>query len=120
MLAAARARGAAVPGVPLADTVKRIDGSGRVLETLERAALRAIQTPQAFRGDLLRRAHAEVRDETRDGAPDDAVLVERLGAAVEVVPGEAENLKVTTPADLAIVRALLAERRGERPAGRGG
>lgn len=106
VLEAARAHGAAVPGVPLVDTVKRVDEEGRVIETLERAALRAVQTPQAFRGALLRRAHAEASAD----ATDDAALVEHLGAAVVVVAGEPANVKVTMPADLALLRALLAER----------
>ncbi len=116
VLSAARAHGAAVPGLPVADTVKRVgigtertpgaDDIEHVIETVERTALRAIQTPQAFRGDLLRRAHAEVRED----ATDDAGMVERLGLPVVVVSGDAMNVKVTTPADLAVARVLLAHR----------
>ncbi|MCC6238050.1 MAG: 2-C-methyl-D-erythritol 4-phosphate cytidylyltransferase [Dehalococcoidia bacterium] len=106
VLDAVRTRGAVVPGLPVADTIKRVDGLGVVQETLPRAELRAIQTPQAFAGDILRRAHA-----LDDGdATDDAALVERLGAPVHVVDGEAANLKVTTPDDLERVRTLLAGR----------
>jgi len=111
VLDAARVHGSAVPGVPVVDTVKRVHpaigpGAEAVLETINRAPLRAIQTPQAFRGDLLRRAHAEV---TAD-ATDDAAMVERLGLPVVVVAGDATNIKVTTPVDLVVARALLAAR----------
>lgn len=111
VLAAAREHGAAVPGLAVADTIKRVDPSGRVLETLDRAALRAIQTPQAFEADLLRRAHAATDGDT----PDDAALVEALGSPVQVVDGEGEAMKVTTLDDLKRVRALIAgDAQGER------
>jgi 2-C-methyl-D-erythritol 4-phosphate cytidylyltransferase len=103
VLEAARATGAAIPAVPLADTVKRVDQAGRVVETLDRSALRAVQTPQAFAGDLLRRAHAEVSGEVTD----DATMLERLGLPVATVDGDPRNLKVTTPADLELARFLL-------------
>ena len=103
-------RGAAVPGLPPTDTIKAVDAEGRVRETLHRSSLRAIQTPQAFAGPLLRRAHREVEGD----ASDDAVLVERLGEPVWVVEGEPEALKVTTAEDLARVRRLAAgQGRGE-------
>ena len=115
VLAAARVHGAAIPGLPIADTVKRVltaeggaaDAGERVLDTIDRAPLRAIQTPQAFRGDILRRAHAE---DAGGDATDDASMVERLGLPVIVVAGETTNIKVTTPADLAIARVLIAQR----------
>ena len=92
----------AVPGVPVADTIKSIDPTGgQVIKTLDRAALRAVQTPQAFSPAALLAAHARGADAT-----DDAALVERLGAAVHVIDGETANLKVTTARDLALVRAL--------------
>lgn len=100
-----RARGAVIPGVAVVDTVKRVDASGRVVETPPRHELRAIQTPQAFEGDLLRRAHAAPR--SAQPATDDAQLIEFLGVPVYVVDGEPHNLKVTTPEDLERVRALL-------------
>src|SRR5207248_8237757 len=80
----------AVPGVAVPDTIKRVDGSGgRIAETLDRAALRAIQTPQAFAAAVLRRAHAGGADAT-----DDAALVEAIGATVVVVDGDPANLKI--------------------------
>lgn len=92
----------AVPGLPLADTVKRVSG-GAVVETLDRSTLVAVQTPQAFRAEVLRRAHAGEPEAT-----DDAGLVEAIGGRVVVVTGEPRNLKLTTPADLVLAHALLA------------
>jgi 2-C-methyl-D-erythritol 4-phosphate cytidylyltransferase len=92
----------AVPGVPLTDTVKRVDDDGAVVSTVPRHGLVTVQTPQAFRADVLRRAHA-----TGDDATDDAGLVEAQGATVRVVPGDPRNVKVTTPADLDTARALV-------------
>jgi 2-C-methyl-D-erythritol 4-phosphate cytidylyltransferase len=92
----------AVPGLPVADTLKRVDGT-RVHGTVDRAHLVVVQTPQAFRADVLRAAHAHGRDAT-----DDAALVEAHGGCVVVVPGEPTNFKVTAPADLALAAAVLA------------
>ncbi len=91
----------AVPGVPVPDTIKRVDPAGHVIETLDRAALRAIQTPQAFAADVLRRAHAGEGDAT-----DDAALVEAAGGRVVVVEGDPANLKVTGRDDLVRAEAL--------------
>lgn len=93
---------AVVPAVPVRDTIKRVSG-GRVVETLDRSTLVAVQTPQGFTFDALRRAHAA----SDDDAPDDAVLVERNGGTVVTVPGDPINLKVTYPQDLAVAEALL-------------
>ncbi len=98
----------AVPGVPPSDTIKAVDQSGHVTSTLDRATLVAVQTPQAFRAAVLRRAH---RDAPAD-ATDDAMLVEALGGTVRVVPGEPGNLKITGPDDLAAAERLLAPREG--------
>jgi 2-C-methyl-D-erythritol 4-phosphate cytidylyltransferase len=100
---------AAVPGLQIADTVKRVDGD-RVVDTIARDALRAVQTPQAFRADALRAAHAAGGDAT-----DDAALVEVCGGRVVVVPGDPRNLKITTPADLVVAAALLVGASEERP-----
>ena len=102
-LDAAREAGAAIPGLAVADTVKVVDADGRVTSTLDRSTLRAVQTPQAFAGALLRRAHAAGGDD----ATDDAQLVERLGEPVMVVEGEPNALKVTTSEDLDRVRSLV-------------
>jgi 2-C-methyl-D-erythritol 4-phosphate cytidylyltransferase len=88
--------------VAITDTVKRVDG-GRVLDTMPRDSLVAVQTPQAFRADTLRTVHVGDADAT-----DDAALVEAAGGIVVTVAGEPRNLKVTTTTDLAVAAALLA------------
>jgi len=102
VLDAARMRGAATCGIAVRDTVKRVR-DGLIQSTLDREGLWLTQTPQAFRRELLWEAHDKAR---RDGflGTDDAVLVERLGAEVAMVPGLPRNLKVTTPEDLAAAR----------------
>lgn len=99
----------AVPGIGLADTVKRTDGD-RVVETLERATLVRVQTPQAFSAGVLRSAH---RGEPE--ATDDAALVEAAGGRVVVVPGEEHNVKITSPADMELVRYWSERLTPERP-----
>ena len=94
----------AVPAVPVTDTIKVVADSGEVTATPDRASLVAVQTPQAFRAEVLRRAHAG-GDETTD----DAALVERLGGRVVAVPGEPWNRKITAPDDLDWARRWLAE-----------
>jgi len=98
----------AVPGVPPSDTIKEVDGAGNVTGTLNRSTLVAVQTPQAFRAGVLRRAH----ELAGPGATDDAVLVEALGGRVRVVPGDPRNLKITAPDDLGAAERLLASREG--------
>jgi 2-C-methyl-D-erythritol 4-phosphate cytidylyltransferase len=107
LLAAAERHAAVVPALPLADTVKRVRGT-TVVETLDRASLVAVQTPQAYRVALLRRARAHADTD----ATDEAALVEALGEPVVTVPGDPWNVKVTVPADLEVVRALLAATEG--------
>jgi 2-C-methyl-D-erythritol 4-phosphate cytidylyltransferase len=94
--------GAVVPGVPVIDTIKQVDDSGWVIGTPDRSGLRAIQTPQGFRRDLLERAHA-----ASSAATDDAALVERLGEKVLVVDGDPRALKITGPADLEAAGRIL-------------
>ena len=98
---------AVVPALPVADTVKRVDGDV-VVETLERTALRAVQTPQGFARAALEAAHLAAAGEE---ATDDAALVERLGRRVVVVPGAEEAFKVTRPLDLLLAEAVLTRRR---------
>ena len=92
----------AVPGLPLSDTVKRVEGD-RVVETLSRGELAAVQTPQAFLTSILREA---LRDDVAN-ASDCASLVEARGGRVKVVEGDCRLLKVTSPEDLAVVEAWL-------------
>ncbi len=98
---------AAIAAAPVTDTVKRAADGVRVSETLVRSELWAVQTPQVFRRAALERALAR-SDEELAGATDDAMLVERDGGRVRVVPAPAENLKVTTPVDLRLAELLLA------------
>jgi 2-C-methyl-D-erythritol 4-phosphate cytidylyltransferase len=93
---------AVVPVLPVVDTIKQVDSDGRVMGTVDRAALRVVQTPQGFAADLLRRAHQ------LPSAPvtDDAGLVEALGVTVTTVPGHPHALKITTPFDLVVAAAL--------------
>ncbi len=107
---AAAERGAAVLGIPVTDTVKRVQDD-QIIETLDRAALRAVQTPQAFRREVIFRAHRAARESGYLGT-DDTALVERLGEAVTIVPGRADNIKITSPEDLD--RGLyILEKRGD-------
>ncbi len=92
----------AVPGMPVSDTLKRVGADGAVLETVERDSLYAVQTPQAFPADVLRRALASGVDAT-----DCAGLVEASGGRVKVVPGDPQLLKVTTADDLAKIASWL-------------
>ena len=105
VIAAAARDGSATAALPISETVKRGAG-GWVEETLDRGSLHRIQTPQAFRRPLLERAHEAAAREGFRGT-DDAVLVERMGSPVRLVPGDPTNLKVTVPEDLRLAEALL-------------
>jgi 2-C-methyl-D-erythritol 4-phosphate cytidylyltransferase len=94
---------AAVPAVPVTDTLKRLDDTGRVIETLDRDEVVAVQTPQAFRADVLRDAHAGDPEAT-----DDAALVEDVEGTVLVVPGDPRNLKITFAHDLLAAELYLS------------
>jgi 2-C-methyl-D-erythritol 4-phosphate cytidylyltransferase len=100
--------GAVIPALPVADTVRRVDVVGRVVGLVDRAGLLAVQTPQGFRPDVLRRAHEAARGSSAASrATDDAGLVEALGGEVVTVPGDPRAFKITTPLDLAMAEALL-------------
>lgn len=93
---------AVIPGIPVVDTIKRVDADMTVQETIDRSQLLAVQTPQGFRAEVLRQAHSG-----GDDATDDAGLVEKVGGRVIAIPGEAHNLKITVLSDLRVVEALL-------------
>ncbi|SDY11111.1 2-C-methyl-D-erythritol 4-phosphate cytidylyltransferase [Micromonospora pattaloongensis] len=95
---------AVIPVLPVVDTVKEVSADGVVLGTVERSALRAVQTPQGFRRDVLAAAHAAAVD----ALTDDAGLVEKQGGVVTCVPGSEYALKITRPFDLALAEHLLA------------
>ncbi|HXQ58335.1 MAG TPA: 2-C-methyl-D-erythritol 4-phosphate cytidylyltransferase, partial [Actinomycetes bacterium] len=100
-----------VPGVPVTDTIRGVDAARRSTGIVDRDLLRARQTPQLFVRAVLEEAHRLARAH-RDlvEAPDEVALVELAGHPVQVVPGDPENLKVTTPLDLALAEELLARR----------
>lgn len=100
---------AAIAATPVTDTVKQADDDGVVAQTLDRAGLWAVQTPQVFRRSALERA-LDVPEAVLAQATDDAWLVERAGGRVVVVPAPKDNLKVTTPLDLELAELLLARR----------
>jgi 2-C-methyl-D-erythritol 4-phosphate cytidylyltransferase/2-C-methyl-D-erythritol 2,4-cyclodiphosphate synthase len=103
--------GGAVPGLAVTDTIKEIDGAGRVTNTPQRARLRAVQTPQGFRLPLLREAHARAKAAGREDFTDDAAVVEFAGGAIEIVEGEKDNVKFTEAGDFAAAeRRMMAER----------
>ncbi len=108
-LAALEDADAAIAAAPMTDTVKEAGEDRRVVATLDRRRLWAIQTPQAFRREALERA-LDVDDALLARATDDAWLVERTGGTVLVVESTAENFKVTTPHDLRVAELLLGER----------
>jgi 2-C-methyl-D-erythritol 4-phosphate cytidylyltransferase len=95
---------AVIPALPVTDTIKAVDASGVVLGTPERVGLRAVQTPQGFRTDLLRRAYDQA---VAGGFTDDASVVELTGTPVQVVEGDPLAFKITTPNDLLLAEALL-------------
>lgn len=106
VLIAARCN-AAVPAVEVKDTIKEYDGEF-VTATPDRAALRAVQTPQVFQAELLRAALQKAMEENWE-ITDDSSAVERLGATVALTPGDERNIKITTPIDLAVAEAILRE-----------
>ncbi len=93
---------AVVPALAVVDTIKQVDSDGRVVATVDRAALRVVQTPQGFAGDLLRRAYRAPSGPVTD----DAGLVERLGETVTTLPGHPHAFKITTPFDLVVAEAV--------------
>ena len=97
-----------IAATPVTDTIKQADGEGGVDRTLDRSGLWAIQTPQAFRADALRKALAD--PDSLPDASDDAMLVERQGGRVVIHSTSPDNLKVTTPFDLRVAELLLRER----------
>ena len=102
--AVAQGAACAVPGIEVIDTIKVVDSAGTVVSTPDRASLRAVQTPQAFRAHILREAHAAQGEST-----DDAMLVESMGQRVVVVVGHADNRKITVLADLEWARAKVGQ-----------
>jgi 2-C-methyl-D-erythritol 4-phosphate cytidylyltransferase / 2-C-methyl-D-erythritol 2,4-cyclodiphosphate synthase len=110
-ITAAHQTGAAIPGLPVTDTVKSIDTTGKITATLDRTTLRSVQTPQAFDFATLLDAHRRAAAAGRDDFSDDAALAEWAGLAVHIFPGEAGNMKFTTEDDFAraVAQSALAD-----------
>jgi 2-C-methyl-D-erythritol 4-phosphate cytidylyltransferase/2-C-methyl-D-erythritol 2,4-cyclodiphosphate synthase len=106
-LHAAQKHGAAAPGLAVTDTIKQVGLDERIVGTPERAALRAVQTPQAFRLDLILAAHRAIREDGSRELTDDAAVAEWAGHCVFVFPGECGNVKLTTSEDFARMEAKL-------------
>lgn len=108
--------GACIIATPLKETIKRVDGGGIILETVDRSALWGAKTPQAFRRSVLQDAMDAAN---RDGfvGTDEASLVERLGIKVSVIEGSSRNIKITTPGDLLVAEVILREWKGDRQCG---
>ncbi|MDR3407885.1 MAG: bifunctional 2-C-methyl-D-erythritol 4-phosphate cytidylyltransferase/2-C-methyl-D-erythritol 2,4-cyclodiphosphate synthase [Methylovirgula sp.] len=104
---AALAHGAAVPGLALTDTVKQIDAQGRIVATPLRESLRTVQTPQAFRFELILAAHRKAAAAGQEGLTDDAAIAEWAGHPVYVFEGEQTNMKITNAQDFAVAEAKL-------------
>ena len=107
VIAKAREGEAAVPALPIIDTVKEVDDQGRVVRTMDRSRLWRVQTPQGFPREMIERAHREAK-QARASATDDAALCERIGAPVAIVPGNPRMMKVTTETDFERIEALFA------------
>jgi 2-C-methyl-D-erythritol 4-phosphate cytidylyltransferase len=104
-IAAALENGAAIAAVPVKDTIKQSDDSNVIERTLPRDRLWAVQTPQVFNAALLKEAHEKVHETVTD----DSSMIEAIGHPVKVFPGSYYNIKVTTPEDLTIARAIISE-----------
>lgn len=109
VVAAARAKGAAIVALPMRDTVKQVGPDHMIERTVDRRPLWLAQTPQAFRREWLEEAHRKAQAEGL-AATDDAYLIEQMGRPVMVVEGTGENIKVTRPEDMIIGEAILASR----------
>jgi 2-C-methyl-D-erythritol 4-phosphate cytidylyltransferase len=107
VIAKARESGAAIPAVPVDDTIKQT-AAGTVVRTLKRNGLQRVQTPQGFTRQVLERALQKAREDGFYGT-DEAALVERTGHAVAVVEGDPRNIKITSPADLKIAEVFLED-----------
>jgi 2-C-methyl-D-erythritol 4-phosphate cytidylyltransferase/2-C-methyl-D-erythritol 2,4-cyclodiphosphate synthase len=95
---------AVIPALSVVDTIKEVDRDGYVRSTPDRSILRAVQTPQGFSVDVLKRAH-----EASEDATDDAALVEALSVKVKTIPGEARAMKITNPEDIAMAVTLVRD-----------
>jgi 2-C-methyl-D-erythritol 4-phosphate cytidylyltransferase len=111
-LAGVKNTGGCIPAIPATDSLKQVDASGVIVGTLNRQQIRHAQTPQTFSLDLIRSAH-QLAVQRGFTATDDASIAEFAGETVTVVPGDPDNIKITTPADLSIARDIFARWRAK-------
>lgn len=104
---AARRWGAVITALPARETVKQVDEDGLVRGTIDRRHVWMVQTPQVFPYEDIIKAHRRAQEEAWDDVTDDAMLMERMGIPVKVIEGMEDNIKVTTPRDLALARFIL-------------
>jgi 2-C-methyl-D-erythritol 4-phosphate cytidylyltransferase len=102
----AKEHGACILGVPAFDTLKRVTASKTIVETIDREHIWFAQTPQAFRYDLIKKAHDRARQQGLFGT-DDAALIEKMGSRVRIIAGSRNNVKITSSEDLELARMLL-------------
>jgi 2-C-methyl-D-erythritol 4-phosphate cytidylyltransferase/2-C-methyl-D-erythritol 2,4-cyclodiphosphate synthase len=107
-VAAARQFGAAIPGLAVSDTIKQVGTDGHVENTLQRASLRAVQTPQSFTYHLILKAHLDAAKHKIDDLPDDGAIAEWAGHKVHIFEGDTTNLKVTEPSDFVMMERLMS------------
>jgi 2-C-methyl-D-erythritol 4-phosphate cytidylyltransferase len=108
VIKAARRYRAVITGLPVTETIKRVDSNANVLETIERNDLWLIQTPQIFGREDIHLAHQEALKRGWTEATDDAFLVEKMGISAKIIEGEERNIKITTSHDLQVARFLLS------------
>ena len=118
-IAAVEKTGAAIPALPVTDTVKRVDEAGMVAATVDRNAIRLVQTPQAFAFPALLQAHRDAAAQGRSDFTDDAALAEWAGMKVSVFAGEPDNIKLTTPEDFARAEVMQSAVLGDVRTGSG-
>jgi 2-C-methyl-D-erythritol 4-phosphate cytidylyltransferase len=109
-IAAATEYRAVITGLPAKDTVKEVDENSLVKKTYDRKKVWLVQTPQAFSYEDIHAAHKQAHAEAWDGVTDDAMLIEKAGIPVKVIPGSEKNIKITTPADLELVRFYMGKK----------
>jgi 2-C-methyl-D-erythritol 4-phosphate cytidylyltransferase len=108
VIKAARRYRAVITGLPVTETIKRVDSKANVLKTIERKGLWRIQTPQIFSREDIHLAHKEALKRAWTDATDDSLLVEKMGIPVKIIEGQERNIKITTPYDLQVARFLLS------------
>jgi len=103
--------GAAVAGIPITDTIKKVDDDNKILTTLDRKILWQIQTPQGFTYEIIQKAYAKgQKDNILECVTDDSMLVERMGHKVQMVMGHSNNIKITTKEDLLLGEIILHQK----------